>query len=74
MTEKKEAKATPKEKAPLKVETMFPREEIMRQPSAFGVSHYVLIGAMAEMNDKEYSRSQVLKVVESFKKRKVKQK
>lgn len=73
MTESKEVAKT-KPKAPSKVETMFPREEIMRQPSAFGVTNYVLIGAMAEMNKEEYSRSQVLAAIEKFKKKKVKQK
>lgn len=69
--EKSEIK--PKPKVALKAETMFPREEIMKQPSAFSVSPYVLIGAMAEMNDEEYSRSQVLDAVKTFKERKVKQ-
>lgn len=74
MTKNKTQKAEPKKVEPLKVETMFPREEIMRQPSAFDVSPYVLIGAMAEKNDEEYSRSQVLELIEEFKGRKVKQK
>lgn len=74
MTKSKEVKETPNKKAPLKVETLFPREEIMRSASAFGVADYMLIGAMAEMNEKEYSRSQVLTAIEKFQKRKVKQK
>lgn len=69
-----EVETKPKKKAALKVESMFPREEIMKQPSAFGVSHFVLIGAMAEMNDKEYSRSQVIEAVKKFEGRKVEQK
>lgn len=70
--EKKDVvKQSPK---PLKGETMFEREEIMRQPSAFGVNHFMLIGAMAEMNDEKYSRSQVLDAVKLFKERKVEQK
>lgn len=70
--EKKEAVKQKSE--PLKAETMFEREEIMRQPSAFGVNYFMLIGAMAEMNDEKYSRSQVLDAVKSFKERKVEQK
>lgn len=73
MTKNEEIEAKPKKKAALKVETMFPREEIMKQPLAFDVSHYVLVGAMAEMNDEEYSRSQVLDAIKKFKERKVKQ-
>lgn len=73
MTKIKEIKKA-KPKATSKVETLFPREEIMRQPSAFGVSNYVLIGAMTEMNEEEYSRSQVLQAIEKFKEKKVKQK
>lgn len=38
MTKSKEVKETPNKKAPLKVETLFPREEIMRSASAFGVA------------------------------------
>lgn len=74
MTKSKEVKETPDKKVSLKVETLFPREEIMRNASAFGVDDYTLIGAMAEMNEKEYSRSQILAAIEKFKKRKVKQK
>lgn len=75
MTKKVETKKVePKETTPLKGETLFPREEIMKQPSAFDVSPYVLIGAMAEMNGEEYSRSQVLEAIKKFKRKKVKQK
>lgn len=72
MTKSEETKKA-KQKAPLKAETMFPREEIMRNAYAFGVTDYTLIGAMASMNDEEYSRSQVLAAIEKFKKRGVKQ-
>lgn len=68
------SKVESKKSTPLKEESMFPREEIMQQPSAFGVSQYVLIGAMAEMKDKKYSRSQVLIAINEFKERKVEQK
>jgi len=74
MTKSEEVKEARNKKVPLKIETLFPREEIMRSASAFGVDDYTLIGAMAEMNEKEYSRSQVLAAIEKFKKRKVKQK
>lgn len=74
MTKNEAQKSKPKKEAPLKVETMFPREEIMQQPSAFNVSPYVLIGAMVEMNNEEYSRSQVLEFIEKFKGKKVEQK
>lgn len=75
MTKKSEVKKKPevKGKKPLAAETLFAREEIMRQPSAFGVSYYVLVGAMVNMKEKEYSRSQVLQAIENFKNRKVKQ-
>lgn len=74
MTKNEKKEVVTKKPQPIKVETMFLREEIMRQPSAFGVSRFVLIGAMAEMNDESYSRSQVLEAVKSFKGRKVQQK
>lgn len=74
MSKGKEKEVVQKKPQPLNVETLFDREEIMRQPSAFGVSHFVLVGAMAEMKDEKYSRSQVLEAVKSFKERKVEQK
>lgn len=67
----KERKTTPKA---LKIEVKFPREEIMASPSAFGVPDYVLIGAMAEMNEKEYTRNQVVEAIKKFKRKKVEQK
>lgn len=74
MSKKETNEMVQKKPQPLKVETLFDREEIMGQPSAFGVSHFVLIGAMAEMNDEKYSRSQVLEAVKKFKGKKVEQK
>lgn len=74
MSKKEINEVVQKRPQPLKVETLFDREEIMRQPSAFGVSHFVLIGAMAEMNEEKYSRSQVLEAVKKFRERKVEQK
>lgn len=70
--EEKNTKANAKPKA-LKVETKFPRAEIMANPSAFGVADYVLVGAMADLDESEYSRNQVLEAIEKFKKKKVKQ-
>lgn len=66
-------KKNEKKSKPMNVETLFPREEIMRQPSAFGVNHYVLAGAMVDKNEEVYSRSQVLAAIDEFKKRKVRQ-
>lgn len=74
MTKSEKKKIETKKATPLNAETLFPRKEIMKQPSAFGVGSYVLVGAMAEMNDEEYSRSQVLEAIKKFKVRKVKQK
>lgn len=76
MTEVKETKTTTSKKEPdsIKGETMFPRDEILQNPQAFGVSHYLLLGAMAEMTNEQYSRSQVQTAIEEFSKRKVEQK
>lgn len=68
---KTKAKEVPKA---LNVEMKFMREEIMASPSAFGVPDYVLVGAMAQMNEKEYTRNQVVEAIKNFKGRKVEQK
>lgn len=74
MTKKQANEEAIKKPQSTKVETLFTRYEIMSQPSAFGVNHLVLIGAMAEMKEEKYSRNQVLEAVKSFKGRKVEQK
>lgn len=77
MTEEKETKitaTTKKQSQSIKGETMFHRDEILQNPQAFGVSGYVLLGAMADMTDEQYSRSQVQEAIKSFSKRKVEQK
>ena len=74
MTEVKETKATPPKDQPIKGETLFSREEILQNPQAFGVSSYVLVGAMAAMTENQYSRSQVQAAIKAFSKRKVEQK
>lgn len=74
MTEIKETKTAPAKKQAIVGETMFTREEILSNPQAFGVSSYMLVGAMAEMTNEKYSRSQVQVAIEKFNKRKVEQK
>lgn len=74
MTENKTEKATATKTRAIKGETLFDREEILSNPQAFDVSSYVLAGAMAEMTDEKYSRSQVKAAIEKFTKRKVEQK
>ncbi|KYG90037.1 hypothetical protein A0U40_18700 [[Bacillus] sp. KCTC 13219] len=61
-------------KEAIKGEAMFSREEILQNPQAFEVSAYVLVGAMANMNDAEYSKSQVAAAIKKFVGRKVEQK
>lgn len=74
MTEVKETKVTPSKNQAIKGETLFSREEILQNPQAFGVNSYVLVGAMVEMTESQYSRSQVLAAIKAFSKRKVEQK
>lgn len=74
MTNKEKKTKTKEAPKALNVEMKFPREEIMESPSAFGVPDYVLIGAMAQMTEKEYTRNQVVKAIKNFKRKKVEQK
>lgn len=74
MTEVKATNRAPSKKQAIKGETLFSKEEILQNPQAFGVNYYVLVGAMADMTESHYSRSQVIAAIAAFSKRKVEQK
>lgn len=66
-----EKKVTTGQSKPLAVETLYTREEIEASPSTFEVRAEVLAGALRLLEGDKFSKRQVEKAVQDFKKRKV---
>lgn len=61
-----------KEQKPTVVETLYTREEILAQASAFGVRPEVVAGALFSVKSEKMTRKQVEEAIEKFKKKEVK--